>query len=77
MGVLWELSAILRIQGDLNFWRRWEQERMVLDGSKAEIFIGGNLPSPTKEHIANLVMFLVVATGGVLRHLEGRGLLAT
>lgn len=50
---------------------------MVLDGSKADIFIGGNLPSPTKEHMANLVTFLVVATGGVLRRLEGRGLLAT
>lgn len=52
MGVLWEQSAILRIHGDINFWRRWGQERMVLDGSKAEIFIGGNTPSPSREHMA-------------------------
>lgn len=67
IGVLWEQSVIFRISGDINFWRRRGQERMVLDGSKAEIFIGGNLPSPSRENIRQcLVIFLVVATEGVL-----------
>lgn len=52
MEVLWEQSDILGIHGDINFWRRRGQERMVLDGSSAVIFIGSNLPSPTREHTA-------------------------